>query len=283
MSSLSRPAQDSLTLRPAGSLNRPKAAFVTRLRPSQSPSQAARQLPDQSTTLWVEPSSTGDTRLRGARNRERTGGRNARARPGAARLQGAVVFPSSAWKVTHVSGRMKIILLQPPQPAAVLHRNAIIALNVVPPEGRERGRRWERGGKRAVMTVVEDEDPEAGGPAPPHRHGLARRSRDHRRRGGAFHDARAAVADRDRLCRRRHAVAHRQGARDAKRAARRLGRADRYGHRHAGRARRGADRRAAGGDRRQAARNQREAARVRWRAHFPASDRNVGRPQSERR
>ena len=50
----------------------PKAAFVTRLRPSQSPSQAARQLPDQSTTLWVEPSSTGDTRLRGARNRKRT-------------------------------------------------------------------------------------------------------------------------------------------------------------------------------------------------------------------
>ena len=32
----------------------PKAAFVTRLRPGQSPSQAARQLPDQSTTLWVE-------------------------------------------------------------------------------------------------------------------------------------------------------------------------------------------------------------------------------------
>ena len=38
----------------------PKAAFVTRLRPSQSPSQAARQLPDQSTTLWVEPTSTGN-------------------------------------------------------------------------------------------------------------------------------------------------------------------------------------------------------------------------------
>src|SRR3954447_24347799 len=44
----------------------PKAAFVTRLRPSQLPDQTARQLPDQSTTLWMEPSSIGDTRRRGA-------------------------------------------------------------------------------------------------------------------------------------------------------------------------------------------------------------------------
>jgi hypothetical protein len=72
MSSLSRPAQALLTLRPVGSLNRPKAAFVTRLRPSQSPSQTARQLPDQSTTLWVESSSTGDTHFRNARNIYRT-------------------------------------------------------------------------------------------------------------------------------------------------------------------------------------------------------------------
>jgi hypothetical protein len=48
----------------------PTAAFVTRLRPGRLPGQAARQLPDQSTTLWVEPSSTGDTRLRGARRVE---------------------------------------------------------------------------------------------------------------------------------------------------------------------------------------------------------------------
>jgi hypothetical protein len=46
----------------------PKAAFVTRLRPNQLPDRTARQLPDQSTTLWVESSSTGDTRLRGAQN-----------------------------------------------------------------------------------------------------------------------------------------------------------------------------------------------------------------------
>jgi hypothetical protein len=44
----------------------PKAAFVTRLRPSRSPNQAARQLPDQSTILWVEPTSTGNARRRGA-------------------------------------------------------------------------------------------------------------------------------------------------------------------------------------------------------------------------
>src|SRR6516165_5223208 len=44
----------------------PKATFVTKLQPSQLPGQAARQLPDQSTTLRVESSSTDDSRLRGA-------------------------------------------------------------------------------------------------------------------------------------------------------------------------------------------------------------------------
>jgi hypothetical protein len=44
----------------------PKAAFVTRLRSSRLPNQTARQLPEQSTTLWVEPPSTGETRPRGA-------------------------------------------------------------------------------------------------------------------------------------------------------------------------------------------------------------------------
>ena len=36
----------------------PKAAFVTRLQPCRLPDRAARQLPDQSTTLWVESSAT---------------------------------------------------------------------------------------------------------------------------------------------------------------------------------------------------------------------------------
>ena len=64
--SLSRPAQASLALRPAGSLSRPQATFVTRLQPFRLPGRAARQLPDQSTTLRVESSSTDDSRLRGA-------------------------------------------------------------------------------------------------------------------------------------------------------------------------------------------------------------------------
>jgi hypothetical protein len=44
----------------------PKATFVARLQPSQLPDQAARQLPDLSTIVRVEPSSTDDSRLRGA-------------------------------------------------------------------------------------------------------------------------------------------------------------------------------------------------------------------------
>jgi hypothetical protein len=48
----------------------PKAAFVTRLRSSRLPDRTARQLPEQSTTLWVEPPSTGDPRRRGARRVE---------------------------------------------------------------------------------------------------------------------------------------------------------------------------------------------------------------------
>ena len=36
----------------------PKVTFVTRLQPCQLPSRAARQLPDLSTIIQVEPSST---------------------------------------------------------------------------------------------------------------------------------------------------------------------------------------------------------------------------------
>ena len=61
---LSRPAQASLTLWPAGSLSRPQATFVTRLQPAQLPARAARQLPDQSTTLRVDSSSTDDPKRR---------------------------------------------------------------------------------------------------------------------------------------------------------------------------------------------------------------------------
>src|SRR5215472_1417545 len=42
------------------------AAFVTRLQPRWLPIQAARQLPEQSTTLRVAPTATGHTRIQGA-------------------------------------------------------------------------------------------------------------------------------------------------------------------------------------------------------------------------
>jgi hypothetical protein len=67
--SLSRPAQALLALRPAESLSRPQATFVTRLRPFRLPGRAARQLPDQSTTFPMESSSTDGSRLRGAQGR----------------------------------------------------------------------------------------------------------------------------------------------------------------------------------------------------------------------
>src|SRR4051812_49638467 len=46
----------------------PEATFVTRLQPGQLPNRAARQLPAQPTTRWVEPSSTGKPRRLGALN-----------------------------------------------------------------------------------------------------------------------------------------------------------------------------------------------------------------------
>jgi hypothetical protein len=44
----------------------PIATFVTGLRNGQLPDRPARQLPVQPTTLWMDPSSTGVPRLRGA-------------------------------------------------------------------------------------------------------------------------------------------------------------------------------------------------------------------------
>src|ERR1700686_2313543 len=41
----------------------PNAAFVTRLQPCRLPDRAARQLPDQSTTLWVRPSLTDGSQI----------------------------------------------------------------------------------------------------------------------------------------------------------------------------------------------------------------------------
>src|SRR5262249_30473857 len=69
---LSRPAQ---ALRSFGPPLRStaSAAFVTRLQRQRLPPGPARQLPVQSTILRVDPSSTGDTRPRGAPRRSRSG------------------------------------------------------------------------------------------------------------------------------------------------------------------------------------------------------------------
>jgi hypothetical protein len=42
--------------------------LVTRLQYAQLPVHTARQLPDLPSIIWVEPSSTGISRLRGALN-----------------------------------------------------------------------------------------------------------------------------------------------------------------------------------------------------------------------
>ena len=58
--SLSRPAQASLALRPAGSLNRPRRPLSRGFDPPGCPDKPLVSYQSQPTTLWVEPSSTGD-------------------------------------------------------------------------------------------------------------------------------------------------------------------------------------------------------------------------------
>jgi hypothetical protein len=74
--SLSRPAQALLALRPAESLSRPQATFVTRLRPFRLPGRAARQLPDQSTTFRMESSSTDGSGRTGHDGQKSSGSRD---------------------------------------------------------------------------------------------------------------------------------------------------------------------------------------------------------------
>jgi len=78
----------------------PIAAFVTRLRRRRLPSDAARQLPVSSTIFWVESSSTGDTRLRGAPRRARS----RRVKPRSSR-HAAAPRPASPWCRAPSSGR----------------------------------------------------------------------------------------------------------------------------------------------------------------------------------
>ena len=68
--SLSRPAQASLTLRPAGSLNRPKRPLSRGFGPASCPTKPLVSYQALPTTARVDPSSTGEPRLRGARRVE---------------------------------------------------------------------------------------------------------------------------------------------------------------------------------------------------------------------
>ena len=64
--SLSRPAQASLTLRPVGLLNRPRRPLSQGFSPAGYPAKPLASYQIKPTTIWVEPSSTGDPRRRGA-------------------------------------------------------------------------------------------------------------------------------------------------------------------------------------------------------------------------
>jgi len=64
--SLSRPAQASLALRPAGSLNRPRRPSSQGFSPAGYPTELLASYQIKPTTVWVEPSSTGDPRRLGA-------------------------------------------------------------------------------------------------------------------------------------------------------------------------------------------------------------------------
>ncbi len=72
--SLSRPAQASLELRPVGSLNRPRRPLSQGFDPSGYPDKPPASYQIKPTTVWVVPSSTSDTRLLGARGVEKRRG-----------------------------------------------------------------------------------------------------------------------------------------------------------------------------------------------------------------
>ena len=66
--SLSRPAQASLTLRPVGSLNRPRRPSSRGFGLPGCPDRPLVSYQIKPTTIWVEPPSTGDARHLGALN-----------------------------------------------------------------------------------------------------------------------------------------------------------------------------------------------------------------------
>ena len=66
ITSLSRPARASLTLRPAGLLNRPRRPLSRGFDPAGCPTVSLVSYQSLPTPLWVVPSSTGEPRRRGA-------------------------------------------------------------------------------------------------------------------------------------------------------------------------------------------------------------------------
>src|SRR5438552_12589371 len=69
---LSRPAQTSLTLRPAQLLNRPRRPLSRGSSPASYPAKPLVSYRSKSTTLRVAPAATGHTRPRGALHKFRS-------------------------------------------------------------------------------------------------------------------------------------------------------------------------------------------------------------------
>ena len=69
ITSLSRPAQASLALRPAGLRSRPRRPLSRGFSPSGYPAKPLVSYQALPTTSWVDPSSTGEPRRWGALNR----------------------------------------------------------------------------------------------------------------------------------------------------------------------------------------------------------------------
>src|SRR5215472_5612646 len=69
MTSLSRPAQASIALRPAGLLNRPWRPLSRGFDPTSRPAKSLVSYQVLPTTSWVDPPSTGEPRRWGALNR----------------------------------------------------------------------------------------------------------------------------------------------------------------------------------------------------------------------
>ena len=110
MTSLSRPAQASLTLRPAGLLNRPRRPLSRGFGPAGYPTKPLVSYQVLPTTSWVDPSSTGEPRRWGARKvEEGRGAATSDPFPLPAHQTGRADFPHPAFRLAsprrHTAGR----------------------------------------------------------------------------------------------------------------------------------------------------------------------------------